>query len=123
MKLLMVAPEFPPDVGGMEIHAGKTAEILASRGHEVQVFSRHLPGAGPPPPGVRVERVLTRDFRASLRAIRAGIGELRPAAVLLMNAGFAPLAEAAAPQPPILVRTAGNDAYAAWHGPRLPLRF
>lgn len=119
----MVAPEFPPEIGGMEIHAGKTAEILAAQGHTLHVFSRRLPAHHPDPVGFRLERVLTRDFRAGLRALRAGIRELGPDAVLLMNAGFAPLAASVEPLPPILVRTAGNDAYAAWHGPRLPLRF
>lgn len=119
----MVAPEFPPEIGGMEIHAGKTAEILAARGHSVLVFSRRLPEAPAGNPAYRLQRILTRDFRANLRAIRAAIRELRPDAVLLMNAGFAPLAATQEPLPPILVRTAGNDAYAAWHGPRLPLRF
>ena len=123
MKLLMVAPEFPPEIGGMEIHSGKTAEILAHLGHRLVVFTRRLPGAPAGSPGYRLERVLTRDFRANLRVLLGGIREFRPDAVLLMNAGFAPLAAADGPLPPILVRTAGNDAYAAWHGPRLPLRF
>jgi glycosyltransferase involved in cell wall biosynthesis len=41
-----------------------------------------------------------------------------------MNAGFAPIVTGSRSDlPPVVVRTAGNDAYGAWHGPRLPLRF
>jgi len=120
----MVAPEFPPRIGGMEGIAGKTAEFLAGEGHALCVLT--AAGDNLPTHGARfpVAGVLTRDFAASLRKIYAAVSRSGPDVILAMNAGFAPLAiSSGRPLPPVVVFTAGNDVYGAWHGPRLPLRF
>jgi len=44
MKIGMVSPFFPPFVGGAEIVAGKAADLLALRGHTIEVHTlRHDP--------------------------------------------------------------------------------
>jgi phosphatidyl-myo-inositol dimannoside synthase len=119
----MVAPEYPPATGGMETHAGETARRLRDRGHRVTVLTRA--GQRPAPAGaVPAEAILDRRFGRARRAIVRRAREERAEAILLMNAGYAPIAALSAPHSlPVLARTVGNDAYGAWHGPRLPLRF
>src|SRR5262249_40595198 len=71
-----------------------------------------------------VHSVLDRNPRAAAASIRSLVRRRASEVVLLMNAGFAPMALDSGPgRPPVVVRTAGNDAYGAWDGPRLPLRF
>jgi phosphatidylinositol alpha-1,6-mannosyltransferase len=124
LRLLLVAPEYPPATGGMETHAGETARRLAARGHKVTVIT----SASDLPPAeggtVAVEPRLDRRFGRARRLIASRARALRADAILLMNAGYAPIALHDGPAlPPILSRTVGNDAYGAWQGPRLPLRF
>jgi glycosyltransferase involved in cell wall biosynthesis len=108
----------------MEIHAGETARGLAHRGHQVHVLTNVGRDPWPGDDRVTVHSILTRDYRAALRRIHGAARHLRADAGLVMNAGFAPIALRSRDfGPPIVVRTAGNDAYGAWHGPRLPLRF
>ncbi|HET8945733.1 MAG TPA: glycosyltransferase family 4 protein [Candidatus Polarisedimenticolia bacterium] len=124
LRLLLVAPEYPPQTGGMETHAGETARRLAARGHRVTVLTaahREGPRGGE---AVPVEPRLDRRFGRALRLIAERARTLRSDAILLMNAGYAPIALGDPRSlPPVLARTVGNDAYGAWHGPRLPLRF
>ena len=122
LRLLIVAPEYPPATGGMETHAAETAARLARRGHQVTVIT--AAGGGPSGAGViPAEPLLDRRFGRALRCLARRARATGADAVLLMNAGYAPLAlRRTDPLPPILVRTVGNDAYGAWHGPRLPLR-
>src|ERR1700682_3880476 len=45
MRIAIVSPEFPPDIGGVETFAFEYVHELASRGHEVTVFTvRHARG-------------------------------------------------------------------------------
>jgi len=120
----MVAPEFPPRVGGMEAIAGKTAEFLAGEGHTVCVLTAAGTSVPPRYAGFSVEGVLTRDFSDGLRKIHAAVRRLGSDVIVAMNAGFAPVTTSSSRSlPPVVVFTAGNDVYGAWHGPRLPLRF
>jgi len=124
MRIVLVAPEFPPSTGGMEVHAGETALGLTARGHSILVLT--VPGLAPRPPrpDLPVREVLTREHDAALARIRAATRRFGGDVMLVMNAGFSTLALAPTrKRPPIVVRTAGNDAYGAWYGPRLPLRF
>ena len=124
MRVLMVAPEFPPGIGGMQAHAGETAARLAARGHDVLVLTdaRNRSRAEDPP--IDIRPVLGRNPRAASGTIRRAARHHASDVLLLMNAGFAPIVAGSRPAlPPVVVRTAGNDAYGAWHGPRLPLRF
>ena len=58
MRIAIVSPEFPPDIGGVETYAFEYVKELASRGHQVTVFTvRHARGEADLP-GVRIEPVL-----------------------------------------------------------------
>jgi phosphatidyl-myo-inositol dimannoside synthase len=58
MRIAIVSPEFPPDIGGVETYAFEYVKELASRGHAVTVFTvRHVSGEVKLP-GVRIEPVL-----------------------------------------------------------------
>jgi phosphatidylinositol alpha-1,6-mannosyltransferase len=123
LSLLVVAPEYPPATGGMETHAAETARRLRARGHRVTVLTRS--GQGAAPAGcVAAEPVLDRRFGTALGRIEERARATSAQAILLMNAAYAPIAQRFGPSgPPVVARTVGNDAYGAWHGPRLPLRF
>jgi phosphatidyl-myo-inositol dimannoside synthase len=58
MRVAIVSPEFPPDIGGIETYAWEFTRELVSRGHQVTVFtSRHSQGEVDIP-GVEVRPVL-----------------------------------------------------------------
>src|SRR5262245_28028841 len=121
MKILIVAPEFPPRVGGMATHAACLARLLAGRGHGVRVLTTK--GEWQEDwrvPRLTVFRVLTGRYGADVRRIRAAAVGAETDVVLLLNAGFARVAMQLSV--PVVARTVGNDVYAAWVGPRLPLR-
>jgi hypothetical protein len=43
MRIGIVAPEFPPDIGSVETYSYELSAELARRGHEVTVFThRHI---------------------------------------------------------------------------------
>ena len=121
LRILVVAPEFPPAIGGMEVHSEQIVRHLALR-HDVVAL---IPGPGE----VRrvgggtseIRPVLSRRYGPSLwRAWRAAARQ-RPDVVLAMNAGYAALGIWTAC--PVVTRVVGNDFYRAWIGPHLPLRF
>jgi len=121
LRILVVAPEFPPAIGGMEVHSEQIVRHLALH-HEVVALvpgpgSVALAGGGTPD----IRPVLSRRYGPSLwRAWRAA-ARLRPDVVLAMNVGYAALGTWLAC--PVVTRVVGNDFYRAWIGPHLPLRF
>jgi phosphatidylinositol alpha-1,6-mannosyltransferase len=58
MHVAIVSPEFPPDIGGIETYAVEFVKELASRGHQVTVFTVRHPQGEVDLPGVRIEPVL-----------------------------------------------------------------
>jgi glycosyltransferase involved in cell wall biosynthesis len=50
MKIALLSEKYTPDIGGLAISAGRLAGLLASAGHEVQVFA---PTSGLPPSDAR----------------------------------------------------------------------
>jgi phosphatidylinositol alpha-1,6-mannosyltransferase len=58
MRIAIVSPEFPPDIGGVETYAFEFVKELASRGHQVTVFTVRHPRGEADLPGVRIEPVL-----------------------------------------------------------------
>jgi phosphatidylinositol alpha-1,6-mannosyltransferase len=58
MRVAVVSPEFPPDIGGVETYALEVVAELARRGHEVTVFTVRHPRGEAEIPGVRVAPVL-----------------------------------------------------------------
>jgi glycosyltransferase involved in cell wall biosynthesis len=118
VKLLLVAPEFPPAFGGMEIHADQMARALARR-HDVTLMT---PPAAAVPPGTGTHLpLLSRHYRRSLGAIRDVARRASPDAVLTFNAGYGELG--AILDRPVIARVVGNDFLRAWIGPHLPGRF
>lgn len=67
MRVAIVSPEFPPDIGGVETYAREFVKELAGRGIEVTVFTVRHPKGEIEMPGVRIEPVL-RLCRAADRA-------------------------------------------------------
>ncbi len=117
MRIVLVAPEFPPAVGGMATYAEQIAALLSASGHAIRVVTAKdgaQPGAN-----YSIEGCLTGRYAADVRTLQ----EVAASAdvVFLVNAGFAGLASQT--ETPVVARTVGNDVYGAWIGPRVPLRF
>jgi glycosyltransferase involved in cell wall biosynthesis len=124
MRILIIAPEFPPGIGGIESDAGETAARLSARGHVIEVVTA---AHNAPSPGwfpFPVHPALGRNVLAGTAFLRRRVTQFAPDVLLLMNAGFAPAVQMLPLRRcPVVVRTAGNDAYAAWLGPRSRWRF
>ena len=116
----MVAPEYPPAIGGMEVHAAHLVRELARR-HALHLVVSSTDGAPPVSPGVTVEAALTRDWRRSLRRVLEAAQQRAPDAILALNAGYGALGSRA--RCPVVVRVVGNDFTRAWVGPHLAGRF
>ncbi|MCQ9372924.1 glycosyltransferase family 4 protein [Methyloversatilis sp. XJ19-13] len=102
MHIGVVAPEFPPELGGMQTYAVEFVRALAARGHTVTVFTRTGPDTEAGIPGVEVRRVL-RERRHADRAILATPGI---DAWHVMNACYAWVAAEVAP---VVISVHGND--------------
>ena len=68
MRIGIVAPEFPPDIGGVETYSFELARALASRGHRVTVFTVPHPEGEITLPGIELMPIL-RQRRRTDRAI------------------------------------------------------
>lgn len=102
MHIAIVAPEFPPEIGGMQTYAAEFARELVQRGHQVTVFTRrrHEPQASLP--GVRVEGVLQGHLGPDLAHLRRH----RADAWHVMNTAYAWVALYFSPT---VVSVHGND--------------
>lgn len=102
MKVGVISPEFPPEIGGVETYAYEFARELANRGHRVTVFTRPHTEGEASLPGVRVVPSLklrrTID-RAILRDASFDVWHV-------MNAAYAWMALEASP---VVVSVHGND--------------
>jgi phosphatidylinositol alpha-1,6-mannosyltransferase len=58
MRVAVVSPEFPPDIGGVETYALEFVKELAGRGYQVAVFTVRHPQGEENLPGVSIEPVL-----------------------------------------------------------------
>lgn len=104
-RLGMIAPEFPPDLGGMAELAGGLAQALAAS-WELDLFT--LPRRGLPAVSFAQHPDLSLVFaRDAARLERAGV-----AAWLAMNAGLAPLAGHLSA--PFFTYFHGNDFLQPW---------
>lgn len=116
MRIGIVAPEFPPDVGGVETYSFELARALHARGHEVTVFARRDGREGPAPAGVGRVGCLTADRRRDRVALRGQPVD----AWVATNAAYAWLALEDAR--PVVVCVHGNDflrPYVLCERPRL----
>lgn len=102
MRVAIVSPEFPPDIGGVETYAFEYVKELASRGHDVTVFTIRHPQGEVDLPGVCIQPVLRL-----CRAIDSEtFARLNADVWHALNAAYAWLAHE---QPKGLVSVHGND--------------
>jgi len=117
VKIGLVAPEFPPDIGGVQTYAWHMARGLVHSGHEVTVFTQSRPIDESDRFGFRIEPVLKLRRRHDLSALR----QYRMDVWHCMNAPYAWLAMETAP---VFVTVHGNDFLTPYHPiARLDLRF
>lgn len=103
LRIGMVAPEFPPDVGGVQTYSYGLAEALAAVGLEVTVFTRRDRAVEPVPAGCRREAVL----RLRRRLDRAVLQRTDIDAWHATNAAYAWIAME--DPRPVVVSVHGND--------------
>ncbi len=102
MKVGIVAPEFPPELGGMQTYAYEFSRELARRGHQVTVFTRAHNEGEISEPGFRVVAGLRRRRRFD----RLLFNKHRMDMWHVMNASYAWMAEE---YEPVVVSVHGND--------------
>lgn len=102
MHIAVVAPEFPPEIGGMQTYSEEFVRELAARGHRVTVLTRRRATPAPVMVGVEVRQVLTGRAGPDRHALRA----LRVDAWHVMNAAYAWLSLHFSP---VVVSIHGND--------------
>ncbi|MGA7802286.1 MAG: glycosyltransferase family 4 protein [Gammaproteobacteria bacterium] len=88
MRVAVVAPEFPPELGGMQTYALEFAKELAGRGHNVTVFTRPHADGELELPGVDVRP----ELKLSRRSDRRLLSIYRFDVWHVMNAAYAWLA-------------------------------
>ena len=105
VRLGLIAPEFPPDVGGMaELGRGLASALAAT--DDVVVYT--LPEHGVPDADFEQRPVLTGRLRRDLESLRAA----RVDAWIALNAGLAPIARRIGH--PLFVIFNGNDFLDPW---------
>lgn len=102
MRIAIVAPEFPPEIGGMQTYAAEFAAELVQRGHDVTVFTRRRQEPQAQLPGVGVQGVLVGHAGPDLAQLRRH----RADAWHVMNAAYAWVALYFSPT---VVSVHGND--------------
>lgn len=121
-RILVVWPEYPPAIGGMQVHGAAFVRHALALGHDVWVV------ANVPPPsradaarehdaaaGISIRRILSRsDFQNSSAELQFLVKELRPDAVFSSQIAYAPACREA---PIVVCRSAGNDVLRPWVGP------
>lgn len=105
LRIGIIAPEFPPAVGGMETMAHGLATHLAAT-DDVVVFTR--PGGGSSQPGVRTVAGLACELRTDERLLATEKVDVWFA----LNGGYVPLAETL--HAPFCSYLIGNDFLAPW---------
>lgn len=88
MKIAIVSPEFPPDLGGIETYAWEYTRELARRGHRVTLFTRPHAKGKIAIKGVELRPVLRQHVALDERAFASCDADVWHA----MNAGYAWLA-------------------------------
>jgi phosphatidylinositol alpha-1,6-mannosyltransferase len=102
MKIAIVSPEFPPEKGGIQTYGFEFAQELASRGHDVTVFTCPHAGGELDDTRFRIEPLLQLRRRLDRRILRHGPFDVWHA----MNASCAWLA---LETPRVFVTVHGND--------------
>lgn len=110
MKIGIVSPEFPPEMGGVQTYAFEFAQELARRGHEVTVFTLPHPEGELQTTSFRIEPLLRLRRRLDRRILQHGKMDVWHA----MNAAYSWMALETSP---VFVSVHGND----FLGPYQPL--
>ena len=105
MRIGLIAPEYPPDLGGMAELARGMATSLATV-DDVVVFTS--PGCGLPEAKFQQQPVLKRDLRHDAELLRGADVDIW----LALNAGLIPLAPRL--EPPFFAFFMGNDFLSPW---------
>jgi phosphatidyl-myo-inositol dimannoside synthase len=123
VRVLMVWPQFPPQIGGMQVHGLAFAQYLMDRGVSLLIAS-YLPSDGNELEdfqsfddrwGLPCARTLRpHDFRQVIQEIRQLATRFRPSVIYTSHATLAPVLR---PFAPVVARTAGNDLLRPWIGP------
>lgn len=102
MHIAVVAPEFPPEIGGIQTYSVEFAKELVARGHRVTVFTRRRHEAQANLPGMDVRGVLVGRAGPDMAHFRAVAAD----AWHVMNAAYAWVA---LHRQPTVVSVHGND--------------
>lgn len=113
MRIGIIAPEFPPDVGGVETYAYEFSAELARRGHDVFVFTRADTDRKNETPGIKVFPVLRQRYGQDRQLTKRYSMDVWH----IMNAGYAWLA---LETQPVIVSVHGNDFISPYHLPMRP---
>jgi len=108
MRIGIIAPEFPPDIGGVETYAYEFTRELSRRGHDVTVFTQRHDEGEVTLPGVRVLPALRLRRRLDRHILR----EYDMDVWHVMNAAYAWLAIETTP---VIVSVHGNDFLRPYH--------
>jgi phosphatidyl-myo-inositol dimannoside synthase len=121
--LLIVWPEYPPAIGGIQVHGFEFARFLRAQAIPFVLITR-----APASPesaceaakfdaqaGISPLRVLPRtDFSSALHLLADCVTNLRPVAMFSSQIAYAP---AVAGRLRVVCRSAGNDVLRPWVGP------
>jgi phosphatidylinositol alpha-1,6-mannosyltransferase len=113
MRIGVVAPEFPPDIGGIETYAYEFSKELARRGHDVFVFTLAESECEIEMPGIKVLPVLSQKYQKDRQLPKIYSMDVWH----VMNAGYAWLATETNP---VIVSVHGNDFISPYHLPMRP---
>ena len=102
MRVAVVSPEFPPDIGGVETYAAEYCSTLARLGHRVTVYTGRHPKGEIQIDGVEVKPVLKMQLHEDRRTLTSQHADAWHA----MNAAYAWLVE---DRPGLVVSAHGND--------------
>lgn len=102
MRVGVVAPEFPPEIGGIQTYAYEFVRELARRGFRVTVYTLRQPDGQATVPGVTVLPVLRRRRTLDRRILAYDSADVWH----VMNAAYSWLALETAP---VLASVHGND--------------
>jgi len=98
----LIAPEFPPDIGGVETYSFELARALAALGHRVTVFTIAHRGGEAELPGVRILPILRQRRRLDRQLLHTHPIQVWHAT----NAAYSWLAEETAS---VVLSVHGND--------------
>lgn len=103
LKIGIISPEFPPQIGGIETYAFEYTKALVKAGFCVTVFTRPQAASFPSIPGVDIVPALRRRRRADKRIIK----DYSMDAWHVMNAAYAWIALET--DKPVVISVHGND--------------